>query len=131
MLKFILSFLVFAVSAHAMESIEPETLEYLAKHSSPEADAQWKAKLEARINQMLKDSESLSGPQAAAEKLGFDYFADHRNDFEQKRLSKQQKIDTCRLYQYFVTHGWEFPSKVRDDISKVKFRIWFLDTGER
>jgi len=120
-----------AFSSWALEDISPEVIQYLQEHSTPAADAQWKAKVMARINQMLADDPSLSGPEAAAEKLGFNFFADHKNQYEEKRLTKAIKIETCRMYILFREQNWSFPARVHEDISKTKFRHWMLETGEK
>lgn len=122
--------LLFATtSSFAIEDLTVEVTAWLLNHSTTNADKAWEAKLEGKIKDKIATSDSISGDEAAATLICYDWAADRRKKFDESNpnrppLTLEDKQSLCRIYAYFMKKGWQFPQDVRDDLTKAKFLVW-------
>lgn len=120
---------VCCTSCSAMDDLRVEVAEWLLNHSTTAADQAWERKLETKIKDKMDSNEALSGAEAAATQIAYDWCADRRKKFDEGNpnrpaLTIDDKQQLCRMYAYFMKRGWAFPEDVRDDLTKTKFLLW-------
>jgi hypothetical protein len=110
------------------ETVSDSVDEFLKKHSTEQADAKWKKEFVARLDGMLKDNDALSGQNAAADIVVYNWFADRLKKFKANGLAPEEKVEVCRMYALYTEKGWCWPFSKH--LTLENYRRWIAGPSE-
>lgn len=89
----------------------------IEKNCKPEDNKKWNTEFTSKLQQKQLDKGNVTD-QAVA----IDYAIDYFNELKGKEiLTRNEKIETCRLLVYYVDNNLDLPSKVTDQMTKENF----------
>jgi hypothetical protein len=88
----------------------------LEKNTTAETTTIWNAKFKQKLDQ--KATEKDASLQSIAIDVAIDFFS---GLVSKKTLTKADKIEACRIITYYVDNGLDFPTKVKEHMTRSTY----------
>ena len=99
--------------------------DYIAKHSTPEAEAKWQKKWSERVETMIQDK-NAGDEESALKRVVFDWCADNGEKWRQE-IPIKDKLQMCRYYLICRSKGYAMPYQIEEQLTDENLEKFMND----